>query len=78
MKKMKNEKWKNEKITLCVVVNTQSLGAGSEMWIKEKRFNCDRFSFNPTIIILGHDGEKQTKTDEGFDFILLHANFFGL
>ena len=54
--------------------HTQSLGAGFEMWIKENNFNCDRFSLNPTRTLLGHDGK--IKTDEGFDFILLHANVF--
>ena len=54
--------------------HAQSLGAGSDMWIKEKRFNCDQFSLNPTLILLGHGGK--TKTDEGFDFILLHAKVF--
>ena len=44
-----------------------------EMCLKEKSFNCARFSINPTLILLGHDGKT---TDEGFDFILLHAKFF--
>ena len=42
------------------------------MCLKEKSFNCARFSINPTLILFGHDGK--TTTDE--DFILLHAKFF--
>ena len=42
--------------------------------MKENHFNCSRFSINPTLILFGHDGK--TTTDEGFDFILLHAKFF--
>ena len=44
------------------------------MCLKEKSFTCTRFSINPTLIPSGHDGK--TTTDEGFDFILLHAKFF--
>ena len=44
------------------------------MCLKEKSFNCARFSINPTLILFRHDGK--TTTDEGFDFILLHAKFF--
>ena len=44
------------------------------MCLKEKSFNCARFSINPTLILLRHDGKATT--DEGFDFILLHAKFF--
>ena len=44
------------------------------MRLKEKSFNCARFSINPTLILFGHDGK--TTTDEGFDFILLHAKPF--
>ena len=43
------------------------------MCLKEKSFICARFSINSTLILLGHDGK--TTTDEGFDFILLHAKF---
>ena len=34
----------------------------------------NRFSINPTLILFGHYGK--TATDEGFDFLLLHAKFF--
>ena len=43
------------------------------MCLKEKSFNCAGFSINPALILFGHDGKT---TDEGFDFILLHAKFF--
>ena len=43
------------------------------MCLKEKSFNCARFSINSTLILFGHDGKT---TDEGFDFILLRAKFF--
>ena len=42
--------------------------------MKEKSFNCARFSINPTLILFSHDGK--TTTVEGFGFILLHAKFF--
>ena len=42
--------------------------------MKEKSFNCARASINIAFILFGHDGK--TTTDEGFDFILLHAKFF--
>ena len=41
---------------------------------ERERFNCPRFSINPTLILFRHDGK--TTTDEGFDLILLHAKFF--
>ena len=44
------------------------------MCLKERSFNCARFSFNSTLILFRHDGKKTT--DEGFVFILLHAKFF--
>ncbi len=59
---------------MCQCEHTQSFGARFEICLKEKSFNCARFSINPTLILFGHDGK--TTTDEGFDFILLHAKFF--
>ena len=56
------------------VPDTRSFWVRFEMCLKEKSFNCARFSINPTLILFGHDGK--TTTDEGFDFILLHAKFF--
>ena len=41
---------------------------------ERERFNCPRFSINPTLILFRHDGK--TTTDEGFDCVLLHAKFF--
>ena len=41
---------------------------------EKERFNCTRFSVNPTLILIGHD--RKTTTDEGFDFILLQPKFF--
>ena len=52
----------------------QSFWVRFEMWLTEKSFNCARFSINPTLDLFGHGGK--TTTDEGFDFILLHAKFF--
>ena len=43
------------------------------MWVKEKSSNCDRFSMDPTLILLEHS--EKTKTNE-FDFILLDLSFF--
>ena len=54
--------------------HTQSYLVRFEMCLKDKCFNCARFSINPTLILFGHDGK--TTTHEGFDFILLHAKFF--
>ena len=58
---------------MCQCEHTQSFWVMFEMCLKEKSFNCARFSINPTLILLRHDGKT---TDEGFDFILLHAKFF--
>ena len=59
---------------MCQCEHTKSFWVRFEMCLKEKSFNCARFSINPTLILFGHDGK--TTTDEGFDFILLHAKFF--
>ena len=59
---------------MCQCEHNQSFWVRFEMYLKEKSFNCARFSINPTLILFGHDGK--TTTDEGFDFILLHAKFF--
>ena len=59
---------------MCQCEHTQSFWVRFEMCLKEESFNCARFSINPTQILVGHDGK--TTTDEGFDFILLHAKFF--
>jgi len=53
---------------------TQLFWARSEKWLIEKSSNCDRLSINRLHILLGHDGKA--KTDEGVDFILLHADIF--
>ena len=59
---------------MCQCEHTQSFWVRFEMCLKEKSFNCARFSINPTLILFRHDGK--TTTDEGFDLILLHAKFF--
>ena len=59
---------------MCQCEHTQSFWVMFEMCLKEKSFNCARFSINHTLILFGHD--RKTTTDEGFDFILLHAKFF--
>ena len=59
---------------MCQCEHTQSFWVRFEMCLKEKSFNCARFSINHTLILFGHD--RKTTTDEGFDFILLHAKFF--
>ena len=58
---------------MCPCEHTHFFWVRFETCLKEKSFNCARFSINPTLILLGHDGKT---TDEGFDFILLHAKFF--
>ena len=36
--------------------------------------HCERLAVSPSLILFG--GEENTRTDECFDFILLHAKFF--
>ena len=61
----------NCNLSLCHI---QSFWVRSEICLKEESFNCAGFSINPTVIIFQH--LRKTTTDEGFDFILLHAKFF--
>ena len=42
--------------------------------LHEKCQNTTRLTFSPTLILFGQD--KNTKTDDGFDFILIQAKFF--
>ena len=42
--------------------------------LKQSCEHCDRLQLNNQLVILGTDGS--TQTDNGFDFILLHAKFF--
>ena len=59
---------------MCQCEHTQSFWVRFEMRLKEKSFNCARFSINATLILFQND--RKTTTDAGFDFILLHAKFF--
>ena len=36
--------------------------------------HCERLTLSPSLILFGR--EENTRTDECFDFILLHAKFF--
>jgi hypothetical protein len=54
--------------------HVQSFWSDFLVWFKDKCVNSDRLFFNPQLILFGRDGK--TVTDEGFDFILLHARFF--
>lgn len=54
--------------------HVQSFWSDFLVWIKDKCLNSDRLFFNPQLVLFGRDGK--TVTDEGFDFILLHARFF--
>ena len=49
------------------------MGQDCDVFERES-FHCARFSINPTLILFGHNGKAITV--EGFDFILLHAQFF--
>ena len=42
--------------------------------LKDKCINCDRLQLSPTLVLFGEDNTN--KTDNGFDFILLHAKYF--
>ena len=59
---------------MCQCEHTQSFWVRFEMCLKEKSFNCARFSINPTLILFGHDGK--TTTDEDLTGVFLHAKFF--
>ena len=59
---------------MCQCEHIQSFWVRSEVCLKEKSLNCARFSVNPTLMLFRHNGK--TTTDQGFDFILLHAKFF--
>ena len=59
---------------MCQCEHAQSFWVRFEMCLKEKSFNCARSSMNIAFILFGQD--SKTRTDEGFDFILLHAKFF--
>ena len=54
--------------------HTQTFWVDFERTMKNECLNCDRLTMNPTLVLFGFDGT--TKTDSGFDFILLHAKFY--
>jgi hypothetical protein len=53
---------------------TQKFWSDFEKLLKEKCTHCDRLKLNKTLIMFGCS--KNVYTDNGFDFILLHAKFF--
>ena len=55
-------------------MHVQTFWVDFERTLKDKCLNCDRLAMNPTLVLFGTDGT--TNTDDGFDFILLHAKFF--
>ena len=72
-KKIKiNHKEKDTILTLCQWEYTQFFWVRFEMCLKEKSFNCTRFSINPTLFFSEHDGK--TITNENFDFIYWKQN----
>ena len=55
-------------------VHAQTFWSEFERSLHNTCGNCSRLSLNPTLVLFGNDG--RTVTDDGFDFILLHAKFF--
>ena len=45
-----------------------------EQLLKDKCNNCSRLKLDPILALFGKD--ENTTTDEGFDFIILHAKYF--
>eukprot|EP00745_Piridium_sociabile_P019664 TRINITY_DN2980_c0_g1_i11.p1 TRINITY_DN2980_c0_g1~~TRINITY_DN2980_c0_g1_i11.p1 ORF type:complete len:147 (+),score=12.13 TRINITY_DN2980_c0_g1_i11:70-510(+) len=54
--------------------HVQSFWKEFESCLKTKCLHCDRLTLNVSLVLFGCD--DQSKTDEGFVLILLHAKFF--
>ena len=59
---------------LCNCQHVRSFWAEFEQFLKSKCENCNRLKLTDKLILFGYD--NNIKTDQGFDFILLHAKFF--
>lgn len=59
---------------LCNCVHVEAFWTDYVNLLKRFCMHCDRLTMSKTLILFGK--EDYTRTDEGFDFILLHAKLF--